>query len=92
MVRFDGTDVLVKPAAVVAGNFYYIKVPTDFVYAVTYDSDGRGYAFDEGSSTDTEFGENAIDDIVSRALKYLGVSKQNKGAFELGMVNDNDNT
>lgn len=76
LVRTTGANVEILPVSVASGKLHYIKTPTEIVYNTTTDVDGRGVTFTSTGSTDTEFEENAINDIVAKALIYLGMTLQ----------------
>lgn len=76
LVRTMGSTIEILPTSIAAGKLHYVMTPTDIVYGTTIDADGRGVSFDAATSTDTEFEDNAINDIVSKALFHLGLSAQ----------------
>jgi hypothetical protein len=85
------TDVVqVIPDALTAGRINYIKKLTPAVYAFTVS--GRDYVFNSAGSTDTMFGPEAIPDIASKALVYLGVPKQNADAAQFEAIRQGDKT
>jgi hypothetical protein len=82
MVRFLNEEVDVLPETITDADCEYLAATTPAVYAVKAKANGRGYEFDEDNSTDTEFGENATQMILGKALKYLGVPYKDAGAVE----------
>ena len=88
IAKIENGKIYVQPDEFTGIDLVYFRKPNDFVYATTVSGDGRSEIFDSGSSTDIEFSIEHTREIVRRALLYLGVSFQNKEAFEFA-VNDN---
>ena len=67
------SDLLVKPLGTAAKIILrYLKLPVDSVYAYTV-IDSRNLLFDEGNSTDTEYGPLEHSTLVLKTLQYLGI-------------------
>lgn len=81
-------NIYVQPDEFSSIKLTYFRRPNAFVYATTVAGDGRTETFNSAGSTDMEFDIECSKEIVRRALLYLGVSFQNREAFELA-VNDN---
>jgi hypothetical protein len=78
------------PANLDSGIIHYITklIPSDYAWTIS----GRDYVFNSGGSTDTMFGDESVPDIASKALIYLGVSKQNGDAAQIEMLKQADKT
>lgn len=85
VAKVQDNKIIVQPDEIEKIILTYFRIPTDFVYATTTDGDGRGYTFNSGASTDTEFGLEYSGNIIKKALTYLGVAVQNKEAAEFGL-------
>jgi len=80
-------NIWVRPSSLGYGEVYYIKKIEPSVYAwVVYE---REYQFDPLNSVDTMFGDEAVSEIASRALIYLGISKQNSDAAAIDTLRGN---
>jgi len=79
-VRYVSGDIEVKPATVSSLYVTYLDSLTSAIYATKNATNNRGKEFDDASSTDTTFGENATQALLAKALKYLGVPYQDQGA------------
>jgi len=92
--RHENTDggpgvdiVMLKPSRSTEGVLYFIKklVTSEYRWVVY----NRDYVFDDVNSTDTMFGDNAVAEIASKALIYMGISKENVQAAQLEQLKDN---
>jgi hypothetical protein len=79
-VRYIGSDLEVKPDSVANMTISYLNVMTPAVYATVVSAGNRGKEFNAGTSTDTTFGINAVQSLVAKALKYLGVPYKDQAA------------
>ncbi|RLD00731.1 MAG: hypothetical protein DRI46_06625 [Chloroflexi bacterium] len=78
--------VYVRPDSLTQGELYFLRRLAVSVYAwVVYN---RDYVFDEANSTDTMFGDDAVAELASKALIYMGVSKENASAAGLETMRD----
>lgn len=83
IAKIQNGTIIIAPSSITKINLTYFRLPIDFIYAVTYDADGRGEVFAPGSSTDTEFGLEYASSIVKQASQYLGIAGQNPDVTEL---------
>ena len=68
IVRLEGSNIELYPTTVTSINISYWSLPTDVEWAYTI-SNGRPL-YDDGSSTDFEWGKEDVPEIQQRALKY----------------------
>ena len=88
MIRTIGSKIYALPKGVTnSTEVTYVKKLTVSEYA--WSTSGRDITFDSGSSTDTEFDEDSIDEIIAKALKYLGLSIQASDIAQLENIKDN---
>lgn len=88
IAKIEDGKIYVQPDEFTAINLTYFRRPNEFIYNTTIAGDGRSESFDSGTSTDIEFEIEHTKEIIRRALVTLGVSFQNREAFELAL-NDN---
>ena len=88
IAKIEDDKIFVQPDEFTGIKLTYFRLPDEFVYAVTVAGDGRSESFSSAGSTDIEFGIDHSKEIIRRALVILGVSFQNREAFELAL-NDN---
>jgi hypothetical protein len=86
IARVSSSTLEILPSSITSSTFTYIKELTSAVYAIALRGDGRGYEFSVGTSTDTQFGENATQELVARALKYLGIPYKDQAATQLDKI------
>lgn len=60
------------PIASQIGYFSYLRLPAQVVYG--YTQNGRAITYDPTTSVQIEFKDTYVNNIISRALKYFGVS------------------
>jgi len=77
VAKVQSGSIFVLPAQVNRINITYFKLPVDFNYAVSYDSDGRGFSFNAGGSTDIDINPLFSSEIAKRAAVILGIPYQN---------------
>jgi hypothetical protein len=80
--KVEGNQVLIAPTANII--LTYIKKPVEFVYVQTIDADGRGTTPNLATSTDLDFPQECLPDIIKEALMFLGVKQQDNDVIELG--------
>jgi hypothetical protein len=88
IAKIENNKIVVAPDEFTDTSLIYIRIPNEFVYATTISGDSRSEVFDEGSSTDMEFGLDDSGELIRRALLYLGVAFQNNEALQIA-INDN---
>lgn len=88
IAKMEDDKIFVQPDEFTEINLTYFRLPNEFVFATTVAGDGRSEVFTSVGSTDIEFGIDCSKEIIRRALVVLGVSFQNREAFELAL-NDN---
>jgi hypothetical protein len=86
LVRHVSDDIEIKPETITNAEITYFKDITPAVYALAARGDGKGYEFDLGNSTDTEFTLDAVPYLVAQACKYLGVPYKDPGATSFGDI------
>ena len=66
-------QVQIYPTAVSAMKLYYLKKPATMVFGYTTDGDGNTI-YDAGSSTDPDWPDSCIPDLLLRGLAYAGIA------------------
>ena len=87
IAKIENGKVIVEPDELTKIQFTYFRLPIDFVYATTVSGDGRSETFNAGGSTDIEFNYEDSQEIIRKALLYLGVAFQNNEALQLAVSN-----
>jgi hypothetical protein len=92
IAKIENKKIYIQPDEFIAIDLVHFREPAEFVYATTLAGDGRSETFNPAGSTDIEFGYEESEEIIKRALVYLGVAFQNNEAFQLGLSStSNDN-
>lgn len=89
IARVIGSDVEIYPSD--PGNYklVYYRIPVKPVYAFTVDGNGRDITYTSSGSVDLDIDASAFDDVVVRALGYLGVSLNDQGVLVERQLNGN---
>jgi len=66
-------QIYLSPISVTLITLYYLKKPAIMVFGYTEDLDGNTI-YNSGTSTDPDWPDSCMPDIIRRALKYAGVS------------------
>jgi hypothetical protein len=83
IAKIQSNSIYVLPAQILRIQLTYFRLPTDFVYAVTNDADGRGFVFNAAGSTDIDINPLYMGEIVKRAAVILGIPYQNPDLGDL---------
>jgi hypothetical protein len=86
IAKIQDSKIIIEPDDLQKITLTYFRTPVDFAYSVAVDGDGRGYTIT--GTTDIEFGIEYSNEIIRRALLYLGVSMQNKDVEQIGIITD----
>lgn len=65
--RFEVLPVSVKPI------LYYLRYPVKPKWAYTISTDERSFIFDEGNSTDIDWPESSISELIEKAMSIIGI-------------------
>jgi hypothetical protein len=89
IARIIGDKVEFYPSD--AGNFklVYYRAPEKPVFAYTVDVNGRDITYNPVGSVDLDINEPAFDDVVVRAIGYLGISLSDQGLLVERQLNGN---
>jgi len=71
------TGFTIYPQQVQVGSYWYIRTPNEPI--IGYTQTGRTITYDPGSSVQLEFTDNYINNIIARALVYVGVNLDETG-------------
>lgn len=74
IMRIDNAAVTVRPTSITSVYVFFLDKPTRPVYAFT--PSGDDYIYDDGASSDFQWGEEVHGDITERVLKSLGISQR----------------
>lgn len=80
IARDTSTGFSLYPQVAQSGYFTYIKRPNTPVYA--YTQIGRVIAYNAAGSTQLQWNEVYINNIMARALKYAGVNMDEQGIYQ----------
>lgn len=67
-----GSNIEVLPLTLTSVTLYFLRRPVDIVIAFSEDGNGD-ITINQGASTDCDWPEECHDDIILRALSYLGI-------------------
>jgi hypothetical protein len=74
LIRISGNDIVCDPATVSGLAFYYLTYPREATFGYTIASNGRDVVYNPSTTTELNWKQTALSEIVSRALMYLGIS------------------
>ena len=68
-----GASIELKPETVTSADIVYVEEMTPCNYAIKVKANQKGFEFDQANSIDTIFPDSAIQSIVAKAAKYIGI-------------------
>lgn len=73
IARIFGSKLEVLPNTV-KPTLYYLRKPTNAVWAYTISGDGRSFIFDEDNSVDLEWNVISHNEIIEKTIGFLGIA------------------
>lgn len=80
IARDTATGFSIYPQSTQIGFFTYLKRPATPVYG--YTQVGRAITYDPTTSTQLEWTDSYINNILAKALRYAGINMDEKGIYE----------